>query len=179
MPSAPPSPSTSFVDLLNLQIGSELATEIQYLSCAAYYDAQTMPQMARFFYAHALEQRNNALRMVRYLLLTSRVVIPGVEAPRSDFTDVVAPVVLAVERISIHTEQVNQLLRCARGESDYAAEQFMQWSVGAQSLAAATMGELLAVVTRNTDRLGDIEDYVAREHAWFEVDPAAPRAAGA
>jgi ferritin len=167
-----------FAHQLNIHIGVTLAMELQYLAAAAYYDSQTMPRMAQFFYTQALEQRTNALRMVRYLLRTAEAVVPGVEAPISDFGDVVAPVALAVDRTSECSEQINELLQSARRESDYAAEQFMQWFVGAQSAATATLGELLAVVTRNIDRLGNIEEYVAREHLHGGQDPTAPRQAG-
>ena len=71
-----------FVEQLNAQIGNELAAHNQYLACAIYYDAQTMPQMAAFFYGQALEERDHAMMMVQYLLDTdSTVAIPGVGAP--------------------------------------------------------------------------------------------------
>ena len=75
-------PAARFVDQLNTQIGNELAAHNQYLACAVYYDALTMPQMAAFFYQQALEERGHAMMMVQYLLDTDAdVVIPGVEAP--------------------------------------------------------------------------------------------------
>ena len=85
-------PAPRFVEQLNLQIGNELAAHNQYLAVAVHYDAQTMPRMAAFFYAQALEERDHAMMMVQYLLDTdAEVVIPGVEAPVSKFDDVVAP----------------------------------------------------------------------------------------
>ena len=77
-------PAARFVDQLNTQIGNELSAHNQYLACAVYYDALTMPQMAAFFYQQAMEEREHALMMVQYLLDTdTEVVIPGVDAPRS------------------------------------------------------------------------------------------------
>ena len=63
-------PAARFVEQLNAQIGNELAAHNQYLACAVYYDALTMPQMAAFFYGQALEEREHALMMVQYLLDT-------------------------------------------------------------------------------------------------------------
>ena len=83
-------PAARFVEQLNTQIGNELAAHNQYLACAVYYDAQTMPRMASFFYAQAVEERDHAMMMVQYLLDTDAdVAIPGVEAPVSTFDDVV------------------------------------------------------------------------------------------
>lgn len=173
-------PAARFIDQLNDQIGHELAAHNQYLACAVHYDALTMPQMAAFFYAQALEERSHALMMVRYLLDTdAEVAIPGVEAPVTGFADVVAPVQLALAQERRVSEQINALLRVAREESDFASEQFMQWFIKEQVEEVATMSDLLAVVSRNVDDIEDIEEYVAREQADAGEDPTAPRIAGA
>jgi len=169
-----------FAEQLNTQIGNELAAHNQYLSCAVYYDALTMPQMAAFFYGQALEERDHALMMVQYLLDTDAdVVIPGVEAPVPAFDDVIAPVSLALAQEKRVTEQINALLRTAREEGDFASEQFMQWFIKEQVEEVATMSDLLAVVTRNRNDVEDIEEYVAREQSGDNADPTAPRIAGA
>ncbi len=172
-------PAPRFVEQLNTQIGNELAAHNQYLACAIYYDALTMPQMATFFYDQALEERGHALMMVQYLLDTdSDVELPGVAAPRSGFDGLVAPVQLALDQEKLVTEQINTLLRIAREESDFASEQFMQWFIKEQVEEVATMSDLLAVVSRNKEDIADIEEYVAREHGGEAADPTAPRVAG-
>ena len=169
-----------FAEQLNVQIGNELAAHNQYLACAVYYDALTMPQMAAFFYAQALEERAHAAMMIQYLLDTdSEVLIPAVEAPVNSFDDLVAPVELALAQEKRVTEQINGLLRIARDEYDFASEQFMQWFIKEQVEEVATMSDLLAVTTRNRDDIEDIEEYVAREQKGEGADPTAPRQAGA
>ncbi|MEI5674634.1 MULTISPECIES: ferritin [Nocardioides] len=173
-------PAARFAEQLNVQIGNELSAHNQYLACAVYYDALTMPRMAAFFYAQALEERDHAMMMVQYLLDTDAdVVIPGVEAPIATFADVAAPVALALEQEKRVTEQINGLLRIAREEFDFASEQFMQWFIKEQVEEVATMTDLLAVVNRNLDDVEDIEEYVAREQGGEGADPTAPRVAGA
>jgi ferritin len=173
-------PAQRFVEALNAQIGNELAAHNQYLACAVHYDAETMPRMAAFFYAQALEERDHALMMIQYLLDTdAEVTIPGVAGPTTTFTDVVAPVALALEQEHRVSEQINGLVRIARDESDFASEQFLQWFIKEQVEEVATMTDLLAIVTRNKDDLEDIEEYVARESGGAEPDPTAPRVAGA
>ncbi len=172
-------PADRFVQALNVQIGEELAAQHQYLACAIHYDALTMPQMAAFFYAQALEERGHALMMVQYLLDTdAQVVIPGVQAPVPAFDGVVAPVELALDQERRVTEQINALLRIARDETDFASEQFLQWFVKEQVEEVATMSDLLAVVGRNVDDVENIEEYVAREQGGGDTEPGAPRIAG-
>ena len=86
-------PAVRFVEQLNAQIGNEFAAHNQYLACAIYYDALTMPRMAAFFYGQALEERGHAMMMVQYLVDTdSEVVIPAVDAPTSWVLSVSPPV---------------------------------------------------------------------------------------
>ncbi len=173
-------PAPRFVAQLNAQIGNELAAHNQYLACAIYYDALTMPRMAAFFYEQALEERAHAMMMVQYLVDTdAEVVLPAVEAPISAFADLVAPVELALAQERRVTDQINGLLRIAREEGDFASEQFMQWFIKEQVEEVATMSDLLTVASRNRDDIEDIEEYVAREHGGEGGDPTAPRQAGA
>lgn len=169
-----------FTDQLNVQIGNEFAAHNQYLACAVYYDALTMPQMASFFYSQALEERTHAMMMVQYLLDTDvDVVIPGVEAPVTGFDDITGPIALALAQEKKVTEQIYTLLRIAREENDFASEQFMQWFIKEQVEEVATMNDLLAVVSRSKDDINAIEDWIAREQGGAESDATAPTAAGA
>jgi ferritin len=169
-----------FVEQLNTQIGNELAAHNQYLACAVHYDALTMPQMAALFYGQALEERDHAMMMVQYLLDTDAdVTIPAVPAATGGFEGVVAPVELALEQEKRVTEQINELVKIAREEGDYASEQFMQWFIKEQVEEVATMSDLLTIVQRNEGHINDIEQYVAREQGGDAKDATAPRIAGA
>ena len=172
-------PADRFVEQLNAQIANEFAAHQQYVACAVYYDALTMPQMAGFFYAQALEERGHAMMMVQYLVdQDSAVKIPGVAAPQTDFADIVEPVALALEQEKRVTEQINQLTRISREEYDFASDQFMQWFIKEQVEEVATMSDLLTVVKRSRNDIEAIEDYVQRETAGEGVDPTAPAVAG-
>jgi ferritin len=171
----------AFVSLLNEQIAHEYAAHQQYVACAVYYDAETLPQLARFFYAQALEERDHAMMMVQYLIdADAEVVIPGVAAPQVAFSDIVAPVALALEQEKRVTQQINALAALARTEGDYTSEQFMQWFIKEQVEEVATMSDLLRVVERSRHDVMEVENYMAREHSGAETaDPTAPKPAGA
>ena len=171
----------AFVARLNEQVANEFAAHQQYVACAVFYDFETLPQLARFFYRQALEERDHAMMMVQYLIdADAEVITPGVAAPQTAFADIVAPVALALEQERRVTEQVNGLVGCARQEGDFTSEQFMQWFVKEQVEEVATMSDLLRVVERSRDDPMEIENYIAREQPSEEGDdPTAPRPAGA
>ena len=174
-------PAERFVEQLNTQIGHEFAAHQQYVAIAVHYDAETLPQLARFFYRQALEERDHAMMMIQYLIdADEHAIVPGVAAPQVDFGDIVSPVALALAQEKRVSEQINALAALAREENDYSSEQFMQWFIKEQIEEVATMSDLLRVVERSQDRPMDIEDYLAREHLGDEGgDPTAPHPAGA
>jgi bacterioferritin B len=169
-----------FVEHLGEQIGNEFAASQQYVANAVYYDSQTLPRLAGFFYTQAVEERNHAMMMVRYLLdADAQVTIPGVGQPETAFADIVAPVALAVEQEKRVSGQIAALTAVAREEGDYLSEQFIQWFLKEQIEEVATVSSLLAVVARSAQTPMFAEEYLAREHgAARTADPTAPPAAG-
>jgi len=174
-------PAETFVSRLNEQIANEFAAHQQYVACAVYYDAETLPQLARFFYRQALEERDHAMMMVQYLIdADAAVTIPGVAAPQTSFQDIVEPITLALDQEKRVSEQINGLAATAREASDFTSEQFTQWFIKEQVEEVATMSDLLRVVERSKHDPMDIENYMAREHSGDEgEDPTAPHPAGA
>jgi ferritin len=169
-----------FVERLNEQVAQELAASQQYIANAVYYDGETLPRMAAFFYAQAVEERNHAMMMVRYLLdADAPAIISGVAAPQSQFADIVAPVALALDQEKRVSEQIAGLMAVAREEQDYLSEQFVQWFLKEQIEEVSTMSALLTVVERSSDSPMLVEDYLVREHGGpAAADPTAPPAAG-
>jgi bacterioferritin B len=173
-------PANAFVERLNEQIGYEFGACQQYVAVAVHYDAETLPRLAAFFYAQALEERNHAMMMVQYLLDAGvDATIPGVEAPRTKFGDIVEPVALALEQERRVSDQIGELAAIARREGDYLSEQFVLWFLKEQVEEVATMSDLLRVVERSRENPMFAEDYLAREHPGGEADdPTAPPVAG-
>jgi bacterioferritin B len=173
-------PATRFVDRLNEQIAYEFAASQQYIAVAVHYDAETLPRLAAFFYAQALEERNHAMMMIQYLLdADAEVTVPGVSAPETSFADIVEPVALSLEQEKRVSDQIAALVGIAREAGDFQSEQFMQWFLKEQVEEVASMSDLLTVARRLVDRPMDIEDWLAREHPGDEAeDPTAPPPAG-
>jgi ferritin len=173
-------PDRSFAEALNAQISNEFAASQQYVGIAVYYDAETLPRLASFFYRQALEEREHAMMMVQYLLDTGeKVEIPDIKSVQTEYADSAAPVKMALEQEKRVSEEIFSLFELARDLKDYRAEQFLQWFVKEQVEEVSLMGDLLNVVERSSENLLLTEDYIAREGLGEEGgDPTAPPAAG-
>ena len=169
----------SFADALNEQISNEFAAQQQYIGAAVYYDSETLPRLAAFFYRQAVEERNHAMIMVQYLLDTDEEVrIPDITSQQTKYDDVVGPVKMALEQEKRVSDEIFALFELARDIKDYRAEQFLQWFVKEQVEEVALMNDLLNVVERSKSNLLLAEEYIAREGLGEESsDPTAPPAA--
>src|SRR5687767_4329364 len=111
---------TKFNTLLQEQIRSEFGAAQQYVAIAVYFDSDDLPQLAKHFYAQAVEERNHAMMLVQYLLDRGvRVEIPGVDAVCNTFDSPRDALAMALEQERTVTEQVTRLAGVARDEGDY------------------------------------------------------------
>jgi ferritin len=173
-------PAERFAEALNEQITREFGASQQYLAVAMWYDAQTLPRLAKLFYDQALEERDHALMMCRYLLESGvRPRVPGVREPQQGFSDLVEPVRISLDQERRVTDQISELASIAREETDLVSEQFMQWFLKEQVEEVDLMSSLLAVAERSQERPMEIEEYIAREGVGEGgEDPLAPPVAG-
>jgi bacterioferritin B len=173
-------PEKTFADALNEQIANEFAASQQYVGAAVYYDAETLPRLAHFFYRQALEEREHAMIMIQYLLdVGEEIRIPDIRSHPTSFDDGSAPVKMALEQEERVSAEIFSLFELARETKDYRAEQFMQWFVKEQVEEVALMNDLLNVVERSKENLLLAEEYIAREGLGEEdEDPTAPPPAG-
>src|SRR3954453_20858144 len=98
----------SFAEALNDQIANEFAASQQYVGAAVYYDKETLPRLAAFFYRQALEERGHAMMMVQFLIDTDQDVrIPDITSQQTSFEDVLSPVRMSLEQERRVGEEIN------------------------------------------------------------------------
>ena len=170
----------NFADALNEQISNEFAASQQYIGAAVYYDSETLPRLAAFFYRQAVEERNHAMIMVQYLLDAGEEVrIPDIKSQQTTYDDVVGPVRMALEQEKRVTDEIKALFKLARDTENFEGEQFLAWFIKEQVEEVASMNDLLNIAERSKDTPLLIEDFLARETIGDQGgDANAPEAAG-
>ncbi len=168
MPSQAPSASllsAALEDAINAQIGREFEASLQYTSIATYFDGDSLPELAGFFYRQSDEERMHAMKFVRYVVETGgQVRIPAIAAPRHDFTSAEEAVGAALTWEVEVTRHINDLMDIAVGERDHIAQQFLLWFVAEQREEVATMSTLRDIIRRaGPSGLLFVEDYLARQ----------------
>src|SRR3954453_24087897 len=112
-------PDKTFADALNEQISNEFAAHQQYVAAAIYYDAETLPRLAAFFYRQALEEGENAMMMIRYLLdVGEEVRIPDIKSEQTSCAVGSAPVRIALQQEQRVSDEISGLSELARELKD-------------------------------------------------------------
>ena len=96
---------------MNDQIGDELMASNQYLNIASYFDSETLPELADFFFRQSDEERMHALKIVRYVLdAGGTVAVPALEAPAKDITSAEMAAQMALDWELEVTKKINALM---------------------------------------------------------------------
>jgi ferritin len=168
--------SDKLIEAFNQQIGNEMGASMQYIAIASYFDSETLPQLARFFYRQSEEEREHAMRFVKFINdVGGRVRIPALPSPQSDFASAEEAVSKALAWEEEVTRQIYDLVEVAKGDRSYVGVRFLDWFVEEQLEEVTTMNDLLAVIRRaGPDRLLFVEEYLVRQGAQGLESQAAP-----
>jgi len=144
--------SKTMNEAINAQIGREFGASLQYVNIAAHFDTHAYPKLAAFFYKQAEEERDHALRFIRYVVEAGgEVAIPAVAAPKATFASAEEAFQLSLDWEMEVTRQINHLVEMAIAEKDYQTRKFLDWFVEEQLEEVNTMETLLRI----TRRLGE------------------------
>jgi len=165
--------SKELAEKMNAQIGSELGASNQYLSVAAYFDRENLPELSAFFFRQSDEERMHALKFVHYVLEAGgEIHIPTIPAPPTTIPSAKAAAQLALDWELEVTKQINDIMALAVEQNDFIAQQFLHWFQSEQLEEVSTMDELVSVIDRAGDQLLLVEEYIIRRgdpHAGGEV----------
>jgi bacterioferritin B len=156
--------SAAVNDALNRQIGNEFGASIQYVAIAAHFDCEGLPQLARHFYKQANEEREHAMRFVKFVVdADGRIEIPEINAPKSRFKSAEEAVQLSLNWEMEVTRQINGLMDMAYKHNDHLTRNFLEWFVQEQLEEVSSMDTLLKMIRRAGEQgLLFVENYLAQ-----------------
>jgi bacterioferritin B len=149
---------------LNEQVGQEFGASLQYVQIAAYFDGAGLPMLARHFFRQAEEERDHAMKFVRFVADAGGALsIPAIAAPQDRFTSAEQAVKKSVDWEVMVTKQINQLMDLAIKDNDHITRNFLGWFMEEQLEEVSSMEMLLAMVTRAGESgLLFVEGYLAQ-----------------
>ncbi len=150
---------------INQQIGAEFGASLQYVAMASYFQVESYPVLAAHFFKQSAEERDHAMRFVRYVLdAGGHIQIPDIPAPKNDFKSADEAVALALDWEKNVTTMINNLVGLAIKETDYLTQNMLGWFVNEQLEEVSSMDNLLKLVRRAGEKnLFYVENYLSHQ----------------
>jgi ferritin len=145
--------SRDLAKAFNKQIGNEFGASMQYVSIGAFFHQKQLLLLSNLFMAQADEERQHAMKFVKYVLDTKgELRIPQVAAPTPSFGSAEEAVAAALKWEEEVTRQISALMDLAVKENDYLAQSFLQWFIDEQLEEMAKMDRLLSVIKQSGEK---------------------------
>jgi len=136
----------------NEQLNAELYSGYLYLAMAGYFLAQNFKGFANWLKMQAMEELYHAMKFFNFIdERNGRVDLLPVEGPPNEWESPLAAFQDAYRHEQYVTGRINDLMKLARDESDFAAESFLKWFVDEQVEEEAQADE----VVQQLRRVGD------------------------
>jgi ferritin len=145
--------SPALAKAFNEQIGHEFGASMQYLSIAAHFYQRSLTLLAKLFQDQAEEERQHALKFVKYLEDTrGGLQIPAIPAPKAAFGTAEEAVQAALTWERDVTGQITALMDMATKDNDYLAQSFLQWFIDEQLEEVVKMERMLSVIKQSGEK---------------------------
>ncbi len=145
--------SRELAKAFNQQIGHEFGASMQYVSIAAHFQQRQLQLLAKLFFDQAEEERQHAMKFVKYVLDTKGdLQIPPIPPPTPAFASAEDAVQAALAWEQEVTKQIAALMDLAVKQNDYIAQGFLQWFVDEQLEEVVKMDRLLGVIRQSGER---------------------------
>ncbi|MGQ9707943.1 MAG: ferritin [bacterium] len=117
----------------NEQIKHELESAYLYLAMASYFDRAGFPGMGRWMRAQVQEELTHAMRFYKHIIdRGGEVKLQPLSILAQHWDSPLQAFEAAYEHEKFITGKINELVRLAQAESDFASNSLLQWFVDEQ-----------------------------------------------
>lgn len=125
--------SKKLAKAINEQINKEIYSAYLYYAMSAQAETQGYKGCANWFHVQVLEEMTHADKFFKYLCSQGALpVMEAVDKPELKGTSIKELFELTLEHERYVTSRINNLMKLAREDGDYASEIFVQWFVTEQ-----------------------------------------------
>lgn len=136
--------SDKMLEALNEQINRELYSEYLYLSMAAWFEDRGLPGFANWMRVQTQEEHFHAMKIFDYVNeVNGKVSLKPIAGPPVDFESPLAIFEASLEHEKYITASINERVKLAMDEADFATANFLQWYVAEQVEEESNVGSVV------------------------------------
>ena len=130
--------------LLNEQFHKELYSANLYLAMCSWFLSKDLDGFAHFFRLQADEELMHAMKQFDYVHeVDGKISIREIASPQTQFEDMMEAFEAALAHEQLVTKSINQIVKAALEESDFATHAFLMWFVNEQVEEEALMRTII------------------------------------
>lgn len=134
-------------NLLNEQYQKEVYSAQLYLAMCSYFLEQDLDGFAHFFRLQADEELVHAAKQFDYVHeVDGKMTIGAIDAPQTEFGSMREAFETALAHEQEVTRSINNIVKAALEEGDFATHNFLNWFVQEQVEEEASMRSIIAKV---------------------------------
>ncbi len=144
--------SKKMLEELNKQMNREFYSGYLYMGLATYFRKENWNGFAHWMDMQAKEEFDHAMKFYQYIF--ERDSVPewdALEKPPSSWSSALSAFEVALEHEKKITAHINDLVKLAREEEDYATEAFLQWFISEQVEEEASIREIIQHINQAPD----------------------------
>lgn len=125
--------SKTVAELLNEQVNKELYSAYLYYDFAIYYEEKGLTGYANWFEIQAQEERDHALKFVKYMQESDmKVTLEAIAKPDIKINGFIDPLKEALVHEKYVTASINEIYAAADAAKDYRTMKFLDWFITEQ-----------------------------------------------
>ena len=149
--------SKKMEEALNIQINKELYSAYLYLSMAAYCESINLGGFANWMKIQTREEVSHAQKIFDYVAERGgKVTLQPIDGPETEWESPLALFEHVFKHEQLVTGLINDLVKLARQENDYATESFLRWFVDEQVEEEASASGVVERMKLAGDRGGGL-----------------------
>jgi ferritin len=149
---------------INEQITYEFNASHMYLGMAIALETMGLKFMSKLFMEQSAEERDHALKFVKYLQdVGAEVSLGAVDQPKTEYASLREIGETALKAEKQVTDQINALVNTANSEKDHATHGFLMWFVDEQIEEISKFEDLLQLLDLAGDHPLHVEMRLAQQ----------------
>ena len=129
---------------INKQINAELWSAYLYLSMSNHFNHEGLPGVANWFMQQFNEEQEHAMKFMEYMAdKGSKVILEPIEKVDTSWNSLQEAFEETLAHEKVVTGLINDLMKIAREEKDYASEVMLHWFVEEQVEEESSVNEIL------------------------------------
>ena len=133
--------------VINEQIVKEYYSAYLYLSMAAYFEDKNLSGFANWMKVQFEEEQFHAMKFFNYVVERGgRVTLEAFENPKVKWNSIIEVFEDTLKHEELVTESINNLMKVAIEENDYASVSFLNWYVDEQVEEEANVSNILGTL---------------------------------